>query len=153
MSDKREAILARLLTIAAGLDGIVYAARNDINIGEEQLPAAIVLDGEEEVDDDLLRRNVPALAPMLVHMTPLVSLWVSESTAEVGSALNALRAGLIRAVLSDSELAALAGAGGGRSSGAVRYLGCTPGMQEGRAVIGNIVPRFRISYLLDPSEL
>jgi hypothetical protein len=153
MTDKREAILVRLLAIAGGLNGIAYAARNDINIAEEQLPAAIVLDGEEEVDDDHLRHNVPALAPMRVHMTPLVSLWVSERTPDVGSALNALRAALIRAVLFDGQLAALAGEGGGRSSGAVRYLGCAPGLIEGRAVIGNMIPRFRISYVLDPSEL
>lgn len=153
MSDKREAILVRLLAIAESLDGIVYAARNDINIGEEQLPAAIVLDGEEEVDDNQLRRNVPGLAPMLVHMTPTVSLWVSENATQVGSALNSLRAALLRAVLSDAALAALAGVGGGRSSGAVRYLGCAPGMQEGRTIIGNIVSRFRITYVLDPNEL
>jgi hypothetical protein len=153
MTDTREAILVRLLAIAGSLDGIAYAARNDINIAEEQLPAAIVLDGEEEVDDDHLRRNVPALASMRVHMTPLVSLWVSERTPDVGGALNALRAALIRAVLSDTTLATLAGEGGGRSSGAVRYLGCAPGLMEGRAVIGNMIPRFRISYVLDPSEL
>jgi hypothetical protein len=152
MTDKREAILVRLLAIAAGLDGINHAARNDINIGEEQLPAAIVLDGEEEVDADQLRRNVAALAPMLVHMTPQTSLLVSEEADNVGSALNDFRARLVRAVLSDAPLAALAGAGGGRSSGAVRYLGCAPGLQEGRAIIGNLVLRFRISYLLDPGE-
>jgi hypothetical protein len=151
MTDKREAILVRLLEIAAGLDGIKYAARNDINIGDEQLPSAIVLDSEEEVDADQLRRNVAALAPMLVHMTPQTSLLVLEGA--VGTVLNGLRAQFVRAVLSDAVLASLAGTGGGRSSGAVRYLGCALRLQEGRAIIGNLVLRFQISYLFDPNDL
>jgi hypothetical protein len=153
MTDRREAILVRLFEIAAGLDGIKYAARNDINVGDEQLPAAIILDNDEAVDDNQARRNIPALAHGLMNMTPQTSLLVLEGTINVGTVLNGLRAQFVRAVLSDAVLASLAGAGGGRSSGAVRYLGCALRLQEGRAIIGNLVLHFQISYPFDPNDL
>ena len=45
--DKREAILARLVEIAAGLPGIATAVRNQDEISERSRPAIAVFDADE----------------------------------------------------------------------------------------------------------
>ena len=58
MVDVREDILARLLEIMATIPNIRSAARNNVDIPEDKLPAAIVFDGDEETDGgtDMSRR-------------------------------------------------------------------------------------------------
>jgi hypothetical protein len=53
-------------------------------------------------------------------MMPEVLILLGARSDSVGSALNALRASLIKAVLTDSQLIALAG-----QNGRERYAGCT----------------------------
>ena len=48
MVDVREDILARLLEVVATIPNIRSAHRNNVDITEDQLPAALVLDGDEE---------------------------------------------------------------------------------------------------------
>ena len=51
MVDTREDILARLLEVVATIPNIQSAQRNNVDIVEDQLPAAIVFDGDEETND------------------------------------------------------------------------------------------------------
>ena len=51
MVDTREDVLARLLEVVATIPNIKSAQRNNLDITEEQLPAAIVFDGDEETSD------------------------------------------------------------------------------------------------------
>ncbi len=51
MTDRREMILARLLEIAVGVDGIVAVFRNKDEISERQRPAIVILDADEAADD------------------------------------------------------------------------------------------------------
>ena len=46
--DKREAILARLVEVCAGLTGVVTAARNVLDVPSLARPAFVVQDGSEE---------------------------------------------------------------------------------------------------------
>lgn len=153
MSDKREEILARLLAVAA-VAGIKKTYRNNYNIDESaDLPAVVVTDGEENVDLNILEKNVPNTAPMLMDMEPVVTVVLQAATAAVGTALNGFRALVIPAVLEDAQLIALTGIGGPRASGAIRYLGCAPAVEEGRLLAGQLNLRFRISYLFSPDDL
>lgn len=151
--DIREAILVRLLAVAKGVAGIKYAERNAINISENELPAIVIIDGEEEVDSAALDRNVPGKIFMPVHMTPLANIMIAEKTANAGTVLNGFRVALIKAVLFDIQLLSIVGEGGGRFGGGIRYVGATPGLSEGRLLQGSLIPRFRFSYIFDPNAL
>lgn len=153
MADVREEILTRL-TLASKVAGIKSASRNNINLDDSvDLPAVVVLDGEEEVDPNNLERNVPNMAFMKTHMLPQVSIIVQDKTENVGAVLSGFRALLIPTILQDTALIALSGSGGSAANGAIRYLGCAPTFEEGRLLAGQLSLRFRISYLFDPAEL
>ena len=49
--DRREDILARLLAIASGIDGVTRAYRNKDEIPETSRPAIVILDGDEAAND------------------------------------------------------------------------------------------------------
>src|SRR4029077_14569689 len=72
MIDLREDILARLLEVVATIPNIKSAARNRNNsdIPEDQLPAAIVFDGDEDTDDATDVSMRPPNRPTIVHMAP-----------------------------------------------------------------------------------
>lgn len=153
MSDVREEILARLLEVVSAVDGITYGQRNDLNLSEQSLPAVILIDGSEDVDVNVLDKNIPGLAKMPVHMEPQINVVLQDKVANVGSLLNYFRAKVIKAVLNDATLIASTGPGGSRSVGNIRYLGCAPAVQEGRMLQGQMIFKFRFTYVLDPSVL
>src|SRR5262252_4444579 len=102
MIDVREDILTRLLEIVATIPNIKSAQRNNVDISEDQLPAAIVFDGDEETDDasDVSMR-LPS-RPTLVTMRP--EIVIAQQTDQVGSDITTLRRELIKRVLYDTEL-------------------------------------------------
>ena len=51
MTDRREAILVRLLDIARTIPGIVAAFRNTDEISDRQRPCILILDADEAADD------------------------------------------------------------------------------------------------------
>ena len=102
MTDKREAILQRLTEIAAGLPGVVTAVRNQDEISEHARPAIVVFDADEAADERAVQRGHAGAAPNIVEMTPEVMILLGALPEQVGSALNALRAPLIKAVLTDA---------------------------------------------------
>ena len=101
MADVREDILARLLEIVAGIPNIRSAQRNNIDIPEDQLPAAIVFDGDEETDDAADVSMRPANRPTIVRMHP--EIIIAQQDDEVGSDLTTMRRDLIKLVMTDTD--------------------------------------------------
>ncbi len=81
-------------------------------------------------------------------MSPEVLILLGAKPETVGSALNALRAKLIKAVLSDAQLIALAG-----SNGYARYAGCSTHLGHGRSMEGSMSVQFSFAYVLRPEQL
>src|SRR4051812_19654787 len=102
--DKREQILARLVEVAQGVAGIITVVRNSDEISEHKRPAIAVFDADESTDEMTEREDHPGRAPNLVVMTPEVLILLGAPPASVGTALNELRAKLVKAVLTDQAL-------------------------------------------------
>ena len=148
MSDKREAILARLLAIAESVEDVVFTARNNVEITDRQVPALIILEGDEETPAVSELRHRKPEAPVPVVMIPEICIVGMTATEDIGETLNGFRVAVIKAVLRDSELIALLG-----TTGAIAYRGMVSDLGGGRAMLGRMFLRFAISYFLKPAEL
>jgi hypothetical protein len=146
--DKREAILARLVAVAGGLAGVKTAVRNQDEISERARPAIVVFDADEVADESSGDRGRARQGPNLVEMSPEALILLGAPPDTVGTALNAMRAKLIRAVLTDNELAVLTG-----TNGRVRYLGCNTHLGPGRSMEGSMGVQFAFAYVLRPDQL
>ena len=153
MTDIREQILARLFEVVSGLPNIRSAYRNNGEITEDELPAVIVFDGDEEGQDannpDLSQR--PPGRPSSVQMTPEIIV-AEHSVGQIGSALTPLRRELIKAVLFDAQLNEIVGTGR-LGNGAIRYLGCQTDMGWMRSMHGALRAQFMFKYHLKPEDL
>jgi hypothetical protein len=149
--DVREDILARLLVVVASIPNIKSAQRNNTEIPEDLLPAALVFDGDEETDDaaDLSMR--PSNRPTLVRMHP--EIVIAQQADEVGSDLTTLRRELIKRVLTDTELNEQIVKTGRNGNGAIRYLGCQTDLGLGRSLQGALRAQFMFKYALKIEEL
>ena len=146
--DKREQILARLVQVAQGVSGISTVTRNSDEISEHKRPAIAVFDSDESADEAAERQDHPGRAPNLVVMTPELLILLGTSPESVGPALNALRAKLVKAVLTDAQLIAFAG-----PNGRVRYAGCSTHLGHGRSMEGSMGVQFSFAYVLRPEQL
>jgi hypothetical protein len=146
MIDVREDILARLLEVVATIPNVRTVQRNDPDLDEVELPAVVVLDGDEETDENSVQKSGPAHLPMLVRMSPKITL--AQQAEEVGSDLTTLRRELIKRVLYDPELIAKTG-----TNGAIRYLGCTTDFGWLRYKEGTCEAQFMFKYPLKPDDL
>jgi len=151
MTDVREDILARLLVIVGTIPNMRSAQRNNVEIPEDLLPAAIVFDGDEETQDasDLSMR--PPNRPTLVHMHP--EIVIAQQTDEVGSDLTTLRRELLKRVLTDIELNQNIVKTGRYGNGAIRYLGCQTDVGWMRSLYGALRAQFLFKYALRPDDL
>jgi hypothetical protein len=149
--DVREDILARLLVVVATIPNIRSAQRNNVEIPEDQLPAAIVFDGDEETNDasDLSMR--PPNRPTMVRMHP--EIVIAQQADEAGSDLSVLRRELIKRVLTDTELNETIVKTGRFGNGAIRYLGCQTDLGWGRSLQGALRAQFMFKYALKIEEL
>ena len=146
--DKREAILARLSEVVGTLPGISTVARNQDEISEHKRPAIVIFDADESADERAEQQGHPGRAPSIVEMSPEMLILLGTVPEQVGSALNGLRAKLIKAVLTDAQLIALAG-----QNGRVRYAGCSTHLGHGRSMEGSMAVRFSFAYVLRPEQL
>ena len=151
MIDTRELILARLLELVAGIANIRFAQRNNVDIPEDQLPAAIVFDGDEETDDARDAGMRPPNRPTVVRMHP--EIIIVEQSDEVGSDLTTLRRELLRGVLNDTALNEQIVKTGRFGNGAIRYLGCQTDLGWGRSMQGALRAQFMFKYTLKPDDL
>ena len=151
MRDVREDILARLLEVVASIPNIRSAHRNNVDIPEDQLPAALVFDGDEETEgaSDLSAR--PSGRPYPVRMHP--EIVIAQQSDEAGSDLTTLRRELIKRVLNDTELNEQIVKTGRFGNGAIRYLGCQTDLGWARSLHGALRAQFMFKYSLKIEEL
>ncbi len=155
MIDVREEVLARLLEIAASIPNMKFWDRNNTDISESELPAAIVFDGDEETNDatDLSAR--PPHRPTNVRMMPLIE--IGGMSNSVGSDLSILRRELIKRVLYDTELnveiVKTRDNAGQPGNGVIRYLGCQTDPTWMRTLYGQLRVQFMFMYKLNPADL
>ena len=150
MVDTREDILARLLEVVATIPNIKSAHRNNIDIPEDQLPGALVFDGDEETDDADDMGMRPPNRPTVARMTP--EIVIAQQSDEVGSDLTTLRRELIKRVLTDTQLNTIVKTGR-LGNGAIRYLGCETDLGWGRTLFGALRAHFVFKYTLKPDDL
>jgi hypothetical protein len=149
--DTRENILARLLELVTSIPNIRSAHRNNVDITEDQLPAVIVLDGDEESDGASDVSMKQPHRPYNVQMTP--EIIIAEQSDEVGSDLTTLRRELIKRVLTDIELNQQIVKTGRYGNGAIRYLGCQTDLGWMRSLHGALRAQFLFKYTLRPEDL
>lgn len=145
--DHREAILSRLLEIAAGIEGVTKAYRNQDDIPEKSRPAIVILDGDEAADDGDPGRR-PTTAPRRIGMTPEIYILLGSSPENVGSSINLIRARFVKAVMTDATLRGLTLDGDG-----IRYEGCATGLARGRSMEGEMGVSLTFTYVMRPEKL
>lgn len=146
--DVRELILARLLKICEGIDGVAAAYRNKDEISEDKRPAIQIFDAAETTNLGDAYVPKPARGPNLVMMTPELVVLLGAEPKNVGSDINALRMKVLKAVMDDATLKSLVG-----SNGMVRYDGCETGLMHGRSMEGDMSLSFSFVYPLLPQDL
>lgn len=151
MTDVRESVLDRLRIVAGGIPGIKNAFRNRSEVSERARPAIVILDADEAVadlGDESIGRGRPSRAPSFIGMTPEIYIMLSSPSEALGAEINALRALLIKAILTDAVLLSLVGA-----NGTIRYEGCSTDLARGRQMQGDMGLSFTFVYVLNPARL
>lgn len=157
MTDRREAILEQLVAIAAATPGINIAGRNYYDPPDKLLPAAVVFEGDEEVDDRDQSLGRSGTTPVRVHMVPYIVVTAMAPPGNIangvwndnlGPKLSAIRVSLVKAILTDATLASIYG-----TNGRVIYKGMASEIVPGRSTIGRVSLNFQITYTLKSFEL
>jgi hypothetical protein len=148
--DTREAILQRLVAIAETFKttrGIKAVYRNNMRPPEANLPAILILDGDE-MGDENDPNSRGSRGPRRMTMTPQMLIVLPEKSEDVGTVLNGHRAALIKAIATDADLMALTT---NRLGG--RLHSTQTSLAWGRSMLGEMGVAFAIPYYLDPATL
>ncbi|MHB2169964.1 hypothetical protein [Alsobacter sp. R-9] len=148
MADIREDILERLVEIGEGMALVTTVTRNARNISDIDAPALVILDGDEALIETDIGVGRPPSGMTRIAMTPEMIIKLDGLPEAVGPALNAARAELVKAVLTDVTLAELVTNGGW-----IRYLGCQTQLAYGRQMVGEMAVAFSFTYPLKASTL
>lgn len=137
--DMRERILARITAICATTGATVKRMAVDLHATER--PAIVVNDGDESIE-----LNKGGTAPCIVTLRPQLILVVQGENP--GTALNTLRAKVLKAVLTDATLSALL-----KPHGEIKYLGLETQIQRGETMEADAALNFEATYRLTPADL
>jgi hypothetical protein len=152
VTDRREQILARLLVVLETVSGVRVAVRNRGELPPNKRPAVILLDADEIAREaPPQQRGRLTMAPNLVDMSPEIYVVMDQrepQNASIGEDMNTLRIAIMKAIMSDDQLAAILG-----SNGDIQYNGCETDMASGRSLEGQMHIRMTFTYVLRPSEL
>jgi hypothetical protein len=151
MIDVREQILMRLVAIVDAVADFKEVYRNNVDLTEDDLPAAAVLDSDEETNDSTDASMRPPTRPTLVTMTPEIIIF--KIAPQVGPDISVLRRQLIKAVLYDTELNEQIVKTGRHGNGAIRYLGCQTDLGWERSMFGALKINLHFKYTLRPEDL
>lgn len=147
--DRREAILERLLIVLSAIEGVKSeaCARNREDFAENLRPAIGLFDADEMQPDNFSveGRGRPPDGKLIIEMQPEIFIIVQKSPKDVGAALNELRAAVIKAVMTDTELKQLCHQ--------IIYAGFTPALAAGRGMVGQGRVHFSFQYLLRIDKL
>ena len=149
--DRRERILVRLVAIVGALADFKKVYRNYVDLVEDDLPAAAVLDADEETDDANDASMKPSDKPTLATMTPEIILF--RIAPQVGPDISVLRRKVVKAVLNDPELNQQIVKTGRYGNGTIRYLGCQTDLGWERSMFGSLKINLAIKYSLKPWDL
>lgn len=145
--DRRELILARLAAVLGDVEGIASFARNDPSVVESNLPALLLLDGDETAGVPRgWDKGRPAPFPMMISMRPEVYLFTEEGET-AGPLLNLLQDHIVKEVLADAELQRLC------RDKSILYEGSQVAFALGRALEGEMGLNFTFNYALDPNAV
>lgn len=108
MADKREAILVRLEELVAGVDGFTTTGRNHADLEDTDLPALVVIDGDETAEaTGEGDRKQPGLRPRIMVMAPVITAVLIGKREAMGPQAADLRARLVSAITDDATLQGL----------------------------------------------
>jgi hypothetical protein len=153
--DVRELILARLLTVVAGVSEIAGTDRNRFMLPDAKLPGISILDGNERAVQTAIGRGLENTPPLKFVLQP--QIWVllkprkNYENTGVGEELSKFRNRVIVAVLYDETLRGLVN--GFDGNGDIEYRGHETDMQSGGAFLGQMRLDFSFAYTLNPADL
>jgi hypothetical protein len=104
MTDRREDILSRLVTVCGAVDGVTAAVRNRLDVSKLQRPAIAVFDAAEQLlDAPMSSRNLPSRSEIQrMELSPLISIHIrGTDSADAGVLLSLYRSKVLAAVLND----------------------------------------------------
>lgn len=149
--DRREAILVRIEAVLETVDGLETVARNRGLLDNDDRPAAVLLDGDEQERNPRVGRNVTgrqAMTPVMMTMRPQVFVVLKNKKPAndgQGTLLNTVRTAIIQAIANDATLQTLVG-----SNGDMVYNGCETDMKSGAGLDGQARMDFSLTYPFDP---
>lgn len=144
--DKREAILARLAELCAGLTGIVSVKRNVLDVPFLERPAIVVQDGSEERLDGPASENRSGVQRL--ELNPQLWLLIRGAAEDAGPLMSLFRARILYAVTTDQTLRDLTGTVGG-----IRYEGATVSEPSAETKEPRMDLNFTFTYTLAMSDL
>jgi hypothetical protein len=149
--DRQQEILARLFEVLKTcLDKPEHAFRNKLNLPDHLRPAIIMFDGDENTADDVDsygRHRAPGAQAIMMDAVPEIYVFVEGKEDEVGPALAALRAKILKAIYTDETLVALC------ANGDIRYQGYATGFATGKKVEAEAGIQISFRYVLRPTQL
>lgn len=148
--DRRELLLARLEAILVEQQaGDITVYRDRAAFGDDDLPAYVLLDGnEEETGIESSSHRGPQIMLLLPQIFYVPVPPENRKNEGMGPSLSAHRNKLLKAIKTDDRLLQIAG-----SNGYIRYRGMITDMNTGAEVEGQFQMNFAIAYPLDVNEL
>lgn len=150
MVDKRELILARTFEVGKAVTGFKINKRNEGGWKNKDLPAFVLLDGDERVDLQQPTASRAESAPVRVVMNPELYILLDKAAlprdTDLGQRLNEFRMKLTKALATDQELLSLLG-----SNGSIAYNGCVTDLKSGQSLDGQMRIDYQIKYFFSPT--
>lgn len=156
MTDTREDILAQVVVCLQTVTGLHNVFRNRDQLPNAVLPAAVVLDGREEIITEIQNTRSVKMPPALFELWPQVWLalpprdtvdneYLNGQLNPIGPELSHFRMLMIDSILNDPTLATILG-----PNGQMAYRGCETDMAIGSSVKGNLMLQFSFRYVFIP---
>lgn len=151
----REEILERIVAVLGAVPGVAISARNRADLADTTLadafPAVIVLDGAEDMVQQIVPNKTVRMPPAIMRLRPEIFVILpqrDDATNQtlggvdqpIGPDLSAFRDSCLAALINDAVLC-----GNGRdvqglltTSGQIVYRGCSTDMASGRTLWGQL---------------
>jgi hypothetical protein len=151
MTDQREAILSRLVTVCGAVAGINAVDRNRLDVSDMLRPAVIVLDGTETLlsaqPTSSFQATVSEKQRMELHPQIIVAVR-GNGGGEAGSLLTLYRNRVVAAILNDTALRSSVTPNGG-----MRYEGCVVPAPDAEAREYRIDLNLVFTYIFSLADL